>query len=77
MYFLQPPVFRYKEFGGIQPNPLSTFGVPRDILDLATGTDASKLVDLLKLVSLNTCIREVYFMKLEMCLNISLYLENT
>lgn len=43
------PVFRYKESEGIQPNPLSTFGVPRDILDLATGTDASKLVDLLKL----------------------------
>ncbi|XP_062617157.1 cell division cycle protein 123 homolog [Saccostrea cucullata] len=45
----QHPVFRYKNSGGIQPNPLSTFGVPRDILDLATGTDASKLVDLLKL----------------------------
>ena len=49
--YLQQPVFRYKECEGIQPNPLSTFGVPRDILDLATGTDASKLVDLLKLVS--------------------------
>ena len=52
--YLQQPVFRYKVCEGIQPNPLSTFGVPRDILDLATGTDASKLVDLLKLVSVHS-----------------------
>ncbi|CAC5413039.1 Cell division cycle protein 123 homolog,Cell division cycle protein 123 [Mytilus coruscus] len=34
---------------GVQPSPYATCGVPRDIIDLATGQDPYKLMDLLKL----------------------------
>ena len=36
---------------GVQPSPYASCGVPRDIIDLATGEDPHKLMDLLKLVS--------------------------
>ena len=34
---------------GVQPSPYASCGVPRDIIDLATGEDPHKLMDLLKL----------------------------
>jgi hypothetical protein len=37
---------------GVQPSPYASCGVPRDIIDLATGEDPHKLMDLLKLVHL-------------------------
>jgi len=37
---------------GVQPAPYHTSGVPQDFIHLASGEDPYKLVDLLKLVSL-------------------------
>jgi len=34
---------------GVQPNPHRHYSLPRDMVDLATGTDPSKLVDFLRL----------------------------
>ncbi|KAL8576951.1 hypothetical protein ACOMHN_024227 [Nucella lapillus] len=43
-------VFRCVENeNGVQPNRLSQFGVPTDFVDLATGQDPFKLMDLIKL----------------------------
>ncbi|KAK3104009.1 hypothetical protein FSP39_023648 [Pinctada imbricata] len=48
---IKVPAFRYvAKSKGVQPDPLLTnYGVPRDILDLASGTDHNKLIDLLQL----------------------------
>lgn len=49
------PEFRYmKENRGVQPSPYRHYALPRDVVDLCSGEDAHKLVDLLKLVS--SCI---------------------
>lgn len=46
----QGPVFRYVEHSsGVQPNPYGTYAVPRDFVDIASGEDPSKLMDLLHL----------------------------
>ena len=44
-------MFRYVEHSsGVQPNPYGTYAVPRDFVDIASGEDPSKLMDLLHLV---------------------------
>jgi len=44
------PVFRYvHENHGVQPRPLGYYAVPRDIIDITSGEDSFKFVDLLKL----------------------------
>ena len=48
MYFLQP-VFRYIEcHSGVLPSPYSQYALPRDVLDIASGEDPSKLFQLLQ-----------------------------
>ena len=47
-------MFRYIENpSGVQPNPYGTYAVPRDFVDIASGEDPSKLMDLLHLVILS------------------------
>lgn len=47
----QLPEFRYVENDrGVQPSKLSRHALPKDIVDISTGEDSFKLVDLLKLV---------------------------
>jgi len=42
--------FRYiKESSGVQPHPYRHYSIPRDMVDLASGTDPYKLMDFLKL----------------------------
>ena len=42
--------FRFiREDAGIQPNGLRQYSLPRDMVDLASGTDPEKLIDFLKL----------------------------
>lgn len=56
IFHYQFPAFRcVARPEGVQPSPFATCGVPRDIIDLATGQDPYKLMDLLKLVSQNFC----------------------
>jgi len=44
------PCLRYiKESGGVQPHPYRHYSIPRDMVDLASGTDPYKLMDFLKL----------------------------
>ncbi|KAL3852393.1 hypothetical protein ACJMK2_016044 [Sinanodonta woodiana] len=44
------PAFRYIEkSSGVQPNPYTTYAMPRDFVDLATGEDPQKLIDFLNL----------------------------
>ncbi|XP_035227964.1 cell division cycle protein 123 homolog isoform X1 [Stegodyphus dumicola] len=44
------PEFRYVDDDrGVQPRPLSYHAIPRDIVDISTGEDSFKLVDLIKL----------------------------
>ena len=50
-FHLQIPVFRCVDSSsGVQPNPYGTYAVPRDFIDIASGEDPSKLMDLLHLV---------------------------
>ncbi|KAK3587558.1 hypothetical protein CHS0354_004847 [Potamilus streckersoni] len=47
---LQVPAFRYIEkSSGVQPNPYTTYAMPKDFVDLATGEDPQKLIDFLRL----------------------------
>ena len=42
--------FRHiSEAAGIQPNGMRQYGMPKDMVDLATGSDPDKLIDFLKL----------------------------
>jgi len=42
--------FKYiKESNGVQPHPYRHYSIPRDMVDLASGTDPYKLIDFLKL----------------------------
>ncbi|XP_054724478.1 cell division cycle protein 123 homolog [Uloborus diversus] len=44
------PEFRYISTNhGVQPRPLSYHAIPRDIVDISTGEDSLKLVDLIRL----------------------------
>jgi len=44
------PCLRYiQESGGVQPHPYRHYSIPRDMVDLASGTDPYKLMDFLKL----------------------------
>lgn len=46
----QGPIFRCVESSsGVQPNPYGTYAVPKDFIDIASGEDPSKLMDLLHL----------------------------
>jgi len=48
------PVFHYVNVdSGIQANPLRRYGVPEDVVHLASGQDPYKLIDLLNLQSQN------------------------
>ena len=37
---------------GVQPHAMAQFGVPTDFIDLSTGQDPFKLMDLMRLVGL-------------------------
>ena len=42
--------FRYAtDSSGVQPHPYRHYSIPRDFVDLSTGTDPAKLIDFLKL----------------------------
>lgn len=46
----QVPEFRcIEDAGGVQPNPYSTYAVPKDFVDISSGQDPEKLMELLKL----------------------------
>eukprot|EP00090_Calanus_glacialis_P017849 TRINITY_DN27706_c0_g1_i8.p1 TRINITY_DN27706_c0_g1~~TRINITY_DN27706_c0_g1_i8.p1 ORF type:complete len:336 (-),score=132.00 TRINITY_DN27706_c0_g1_i8:64-1071(-) len=46
----QETCVRYiRESGGVQPHPYRHYSIPRDMVDLASGTDPYKLMDFLKL----------------------------
>jgi len=50
------PCLRYiKESGGVQPHPYRHYSIPRDMVDLASGTDPYKLIDFLKLKERTEC----------------------
>jgi len=44
-----------KESGGVQPHPYRHYSIPRDMIDLASGTDPYKLIDFLKLKQRTEC----------------------
>ena len=49
---VQGLVFRCVECeSGVQPHAMAQFGVPTDFVDLSTGQDPFKLMDLMQLVS--------------------------
>lgn len=49
--YFQNAEFRLVEEGRVQPDPYFQYAMPQDFVDLASGTDANKLVDLMRLVS--------------------------
>ncbi len=47
----QRTAFCYVETeSGVQPSPYRSYGLPQDFVDLSTGSDPYKLMDLLQLV---------------------------
>ena len=52
-FYFQKPEIRYIEKpDGVQPSPYAQYGMPQDFVDLTTGSDPYKLMDLLQLVGL-------------------------
>jgi len=51
---LQESLLRYLHKGaGIQSSPYSAYAIPKDFIDIASGEDPGKLMELLKLVRNN------------------------
>lgn len=44
---------------GVQPNPYSAYGYPKDLKDISSGEDPTKLMELLRLVCIYIVINEI------------------